>query len=153
MAETFTQNDRFLGTSGADAAGKKGFALQVTGAGDIPVGATPLNVSSGNVANASAAALLGATATTTTYISGFEITAGGATVGALVSATVSGLAGGTMTYTFAAPTGATAGATPLVVQFSPAQPASAINTAITVTLPALGAGNTNAAVSAHGYRI
>jgi hypothetical protein len=32
-------------------------------------------------------------------------------------------------------------------------PAAALNTPIVVTLPAGGAGNTNAAVNAHGYQI
>jgi len=108
-------------------------------------------VSSGNVANASAAATLAAVAAKTNYLAGFEITAGGATGAALVSATITGLAGGTATYTFGAPAGATVAATPLVVWFPTPLPASAVNTAIVVTLPALGAGNTNATVVVHGY--
>lgn len=111
-----------------------------------------LSASSGNVANASAVATLAAVAGKTTFISGLTITAGGATVAALVSATVAGLAGGTATYTIGAPTGATATATPLVLSFTPPLPASAVNTAIVVTLPALGAGNTNATVTAWGYQ-
>lgn len=111
-----------------------------------------ISAASGNVANASAVATLAAVAGKTTYISGLTITAGGATAGALVSATVAGLSGGTATYTIGAPTGVTVAATPMVLQFNPPLPASAVNTAIVVTLPALGAGNTNAAVSAWGYQ-
>lgn len=109
------------------------------------------SVSSGNVANASAAATLAASLQQFNYLMGFEITAGGATAGACVNATVTGLLGGTQTYVFCTPTGATLGATPLVVEFAPPLPSAAFNTAIVVTLPALGAGNTNAAVSIHGY--
>lgn len=114
---------------------------------------TPLTASSGNVANASAVATLAGAASKTTYVTGFQITAGGATAGACVSATLTGLISGTATYTFCTPTGATLGAAPLVVKLDPPVPASATNTSIVLTLPALGAGNTNAAVSLQGYRL
>lgn len=119
----------------------------------LPFGATALNASSGNVANTAATATLAGAAGKTTYISGFEITSGGATAAALVSATVTGLLGGTATYTYGCVAGATTANAPLVVTFTPPQPASAVNTAIVVSLPALGAGNTNATVVAHGYQI
>ena len=113
--------------------------------------ATPIKASSGNVANASGVATLAAVATKTTYITGFDVTGSGATVGAAVSVTVAGLLGGTATYTAVAATGATVGNAPLVVRFDPPLPASAVNTAIVVTCPALGAGNTNNTVNAYGY--
>lgn len=153
MADAFTQGDRMLGTAGTDTNGKKGFYPQVSLLGGTPSGQTALNASSGNVANASAVATLTGAAGATTYLTGFEITGAGATAPGVVVATVTGLLGGTMSYIVTAMTGATSANTPLVVVFDPAQPASAVNTAIVVTLPALGAGNTNAAVSAHGYRI
>lgn len=118
-----------------------------------PAAATPITNSSGNVANSNAVATLAAAVGKTTYITGFEITAGGATTGALVTVTVVGPVTGTMSYTFAAPTGATVGAEPLIVEFPVAIPASATNTAIVVTLPALGSGNTNATAVAHGYQL
>lgn len=111
-----------------------------------------ITASSGNVANASAVATLAGAAGKTTYITGFEITAGGATAGALVLATITGLINGTATYVYAVATGAATGSPPLIVEFSAPIPASAVNTAIVVTLPALGAGNTNAAVVAHGFQ-
>lgn len=117
----------------------------------VPDGDT-LSAHSGNVANASAAATLANAAGKTTFLTGFVVTAGGATAGAIVNGTVTGLAGGTMTFSFAFPTGATVGATPMVVTLPRPAPASAANTAIVVTLPAGGAGNTNAAVSAFGFR-
>lgn len=109
------------------------------------------SASSGNVANASAVATLTGGAQQNTYITGFEVTAGGATAGACVNATVTGVLGGTMTYTFCAPTGAAVQAMPLVVEFNRPLGSAALNSNIVVTLPALGAGNTNAAVVAHGY--
>ena len=118
-----------------------------------PATATALTNSSGNVANASAVATLAGTSSKTTYITGFEITSGGATAASLVSVTVTGTISGTLTYTYGVPAGATASATPLIVELSTPIPASATNTAIAVTLPALGAGNTNATVVAHGYQL
>lgn len=109
------------------------------------------NVSSGNVHNASAVAAMPAVVGKTNYMTGFQLTAGGATAGACVMATVTGLIGGTQNYTFCAATGPDVGSTPLDYSFWPPLPASAANTAITVTLPALGAGNTNATASVQGY--
>lgn len=118
-----------------------------------PSGATALTASSGNVANAAAVATLAAAASVTTYITGFQITAAGATVGLPVIVTVVGLISGTNSHIFIAPAGVLVAATPLIVTFRAPVPASAVNTAIVVTLPALGAGNTHAAVSAQGFRI
>lgn len=123
------------------------------GNGGLPLGATPLVSASGNVAAASAAATLTSSATTTAYITGFEITSSGSTAAAVVSATVTGILGGTLTYTYTSVAGATLANQPLLVTFNPPLPASAVNTNIVVTLPSLGAGNTNAAVVAHGYRL
>lgn len=117
----------------------------------VPVG-TQQSASSGNVANANAVATLSAGAGVTTYISGFSATAAGSTAALVVTLTVAGLLGGTASYTFTFPAGATVAATPLIVTFPTALPASAVNTAIVVTLPAGGAGNTNASVHAFGFR-
>lgn len=116
-----------------------------------PVG-FPVQSSSGNVANATAAATLAAALNRTNYVSGFELTAGGATAGALVVATLTGILGGTLTYIFATPTGVAVGAAPLLVYFDPPLPASGPNVAIAISLPALGAGNTNAAAVIHGFQ-
>lgn len=121
--------------------------------GAYPAGATAITAASGNVANATAAATLAGAASKTTYITGFEITAAGATVGAAVTATVTGTISGTLSYTFTAPAGSVLNATPLLVAFPIAIPASATNTAIVVSLPALGAGNVNATTVAHGYQL
>jgi hypothetical protein len=153
--DRFGANDRRLGKAiavGNDTAFMPAF-VQVDSAGnEIAAGGTAVGASSGNVANASAAATLAAVAAKTNYITGFTITAAGATAASVVTATVTGLLGGTQSFTFSVPAGATVGATPLLYNFIPPHPASAVNTAITVTLPALGAGNTNAAVNVRGIQ-
>jgi hypothetical protein len=113
---------------------------------------TDVDNSSGNVANAAAVATLPGVAGQTTFITGFEVTATGSTAVLIVLVTVAGILGGTKTYEFVFPAGVTTLANPLVVEFSRPIPASAVNTAITVTLPAGGAGNTNAAATAHGFQ-
>ena len=97
------------------------------------------------------AATLAALAGKFTYIAGFEVTGGGATVGAIITVTVTGLLGGTMSYKFAVPAGALLGATPLIVEFTRPLPSVNINTAIVVNVPSFGAGNTDAAVVVHGF--
>jgi hypothetical protein len=114
-------------------------------------GAIALIAGSGNVANAAATATLTGGALTTVYLSGFEMTAAGATAGLPVLLTVTGLLGGTRTFIFTFPAGVLVPATPLIVAFDPPLPASAINTPIVVSCPAGGAGNTNAAMVAHGF--
>lgn len=114
--------------------------------------AFPVTAASGNVAAAPAIATLPGTPGLTTFISGFEITASGATAASCVNATVAGVVSGSLTYSFCAPAGATAEAPPLIVNFNPPIPAASVNTAIIVTLPSLGAGNTNATVVTHGFQ-
>lgn len=116
-----------------------------------PASSVALAAGTGNVANAAAVATLTGTATTTVYISGFEITGSGATAGLPVLVTVAGLLGGTRTYVYTFEAGVLVGNKPLTVQFAPPLPASAINTAIVVTCPASGAGGTNNSAVAHGF--
>jgi hypothetical protein len=87
------------------------------------------------------------------YLSGFSVTGAGATAGAAVSVTVAGLLGGSRIFTYTFATGAVVGNSPLVMAFDPPLPASAINTAISVTCPASGAGGTNNTVVAQGYYV
>lgn len=130
-----------------------GAQLAALAGASVPNGAVQIGNSSGNVANAAAVATLANAAAKTTYITGFQLTASGATVGLDVVATVAGLLGGTESFIFNFPAGALVGAAPLLVTFPTPLPASAVNTAIVVTLPAGGAGNTNAAASAQGYQL
>lgn len=99
------------------------------------------------------AATLAAAANNLTYITGFQVTGGGATAGSIIVVTVTGVKGGTMSYEFAVPAGVALGATPLEVTFDNPIPASAVNTAIAVNVPSFGAGNTNAAVSVQGFQV
>jgi hypothetical protein len=85
------------------------------------------------------------------YITGFSVSGAGATAGLPVAVTVSGLLGGSRIYTYGFALGALVGNQPLVVNFMPALPASAINTAISVTCPASGVGGTNNTVVAQGF--
>jgi hypothetical protein len=127
-------------------------AQQALGNAGFPVSATPVANSSGNVAAATATATLPASATKFTYISGFQFTSAGATGAAVVNCTVTGMAGGTQTYTMTAVAGATLANQPLIVAFNPPMPSSAINTAIVASCPSLGAGNTNATMAAQGFQ-
>jgi hypothetical protein len=127
--------------------------VMVTPASDYPLNAIPVSASSGNQANANAVATLPGVAGKTTWITGFEMTSAGATGAGVLNPTVAGVLGGTLTYTYACIAGATLANAPLIVEFPKPVPASAANTAIVVTLPALGAGNANATCVAHGYQL
>lgn len=116
-------------------------------------GGTQVGGTSGNVANAVAAATLAATVGKTNYLTFAEFTYAGATAAGIVVATITGLAGGTHSYVIAVPAGTTLPGTPLILAFAAPQPASAPNTAITFSVPALGAGNTNAAANVSGYQV
>ena len=121
--------------------------------GDYPANAVPITASSGNQANATAAATLAAQAGKTTYITGFEVTGTGATGVLVVTVTVTNTVSGTLSYTYVFVAGVTTANTPLIVQFSKAIPASAANTTIVVSCPASGLGGTNNVVNAHGYQL
>jgi len=114
---------------------------------------TQTNASSGNVAAGAAVATIAGAAGVYTYITGFEVTGSGATAASVILVTVTGCVGGTMTYAMAIPAGVTAAVTPLIVSFPRPLVSTAVNTAIVVTAPSFGAGNTNAAVVAHGHTL
>jgi hypothetical protein len=120
-------------------------------ANDYAKGQNPLAFSSGNVAAGTAVASIPAVAGLTSYVTGFAITGAGATGASVVTATLGPLAGGTLSFSVPVPAGAAVGITPLIVNFAKPIPANAVNTAISATLPSLGAGNTNACVSIWGF--
>lgn len=99
---------------------------------------------------AATVATLGATAGVTNYICGFTITAD-ATALATGTATVAGTVSGSLSYlqTIVA---AANGTSDLTKSFNPCIPASAANTAITVTSAAAGVGG-NTIVNIQGYRL
>ena len=117
----------------------------------IPINATMANASSGNVAAAVATATIAAVSGRMNNITGFSVTGSGATAGLPVIVTLTGVVGGTLSYIYTAAVGATLPNQPLIVNFPTPLPASALNTAIAVSCPSLGAGNTNNCVNIYGY--
>ena len=97
---------------------------------------------------------LAAAAGKTTYLTGLQITATGATAAGVVQPTVY-LAGSntTLYFVFAVPAGVNTSAQPLILTFPNPVSAGGTNAVIQIILPALGSGNTNAAVSAQGYQL
>jgi hypothetical protein len=83
------------------------------------------------------------------------VTGGGATAASVVEITVTGLLAGTLKYEMNVAAGVAAAVNAqggLFIRFPTPLPGSALNQAITVTLPSLGSGNTAAAVSAYGFQ-
>ncbi len=118
----------------------------------MPTNAAQLNGSSGNVAAAAATVTLAAVSGKTNYLSGFQLTGGGATAPSIIALTITGVLGGTQTFNVPVPAVATTGIQPLVVAFYPPLQASAPNVAIVVSAASFGAGNTNAALNAQGFQ-
>lgn len=116
-----------------------------------PAATTIAGGSSGNVANASAVATMAAVSGKTNYVCDIQVTGAGSTAGAAVSVTLTGLAEGTKTFTFTAPVGVLVAAYPINLSFPACKAASAVNTAITLTVPATGSGNTNTTANIGGY--
>lgn len=121
----------------------------------FPNGATPVCDSSGNVANAVAVATLPAVVGKTTYVKSVTFSPGGATAAAEFIATIASLSNAgvtkTLSYIVGAPLGATVVGSPITVTFGDGFPAFQANQSIVASMPALGVGNTNAAVSITGY--
>ena len=127
-------------------------AAGAAGAAGYPAGATPVT-SASRVANAIATATLAAAPGKMTYLSGLQITGTGATAGGPIGIDVAGVVGAPMAFTLAVATGAGVANTPLIIQFNPPIPASALNTAISVAVPALGAGNASSSVALQGFQL
>ena len=117
--------------------------------------AIALAATSGNVAAAVATATLPALPGRMTYITGFQVTGSGQTgASTIVDITVGnlGVPGSTVLhYELVSQIGVTIQNTPLIVNFDPPLPATAMNTTIAVTCPSLGAGSTNNCVNAMGF--
>lgn len=129
-----------------------GFSVGAAGVAVVATG-TPVVNSSGDSPNAAAVATLPAAAGKTTYITGFQMTASGSTAALVVVATVTGTFSSNMSFVFTFPAGAAVAAQTLAVSFPQPIPATAVNTAIVVTLPAGGAGNLHAACVAQGFQL
>lgn len=118
-----------------------------------PSGAIAVSCSTGNVAAATATCTMPATSAKTTYITHFDITGSGATLGAAVTCTLTNTGSGTHSYTFIAIAGALLADQALSVSFNPALKASAQNTSPVLSCPSLGTGNTNTTINADGYQL
>lgn len=118
----------------------------------------PAIASSGNVAAGVTTATLaaptgsGVSPTPTWYVTGFEITGGGATAGSIIACTITGLVGGTATYNYAVPTGVAVVSPSFVMNF-PGGVAGNPGTAIVFSCPSFGAGNTNSALDIRGVLV
>lgn len=118
----------------------------------FPNGATSVTGVFSGADTTTAAASLAATPNVFNFVCDVSVTGLGATAINNALVTLAGLAGGnTLTYQYSMPAGATVPATPIILTFSPCKPASAANTAITVTVPG-AAGNTSTTINVGGYQ-
>lgn len=118
-----------------------------------PGGRVDVSCSTGNVANATSTCTMPATTGKTTYVTGFDITGSGATVGAAVTCTLTNTNSGTISYTYVITAGALLVNTPLIRSFAPPLKGTAANTAPVLSCPAGGTGNTNMTLNAYGYEL
>jgi hypothetical protein len=115
---------------------------------NYPSGSAPVNCSTAGTTGAVSCTLAGRQGAQT-FICGFVITSGGTTTAIDVLATITGTVN-TLNFSYM---GVSSGQGLLGVAFPHCQPASAVNTGIVVSLPALGLGTINAAVTAWGYQL
>lgn len=118
----------------------------------FPANSVPVLATSGTVAAAAATATMPATSGWKNYVQGVRCSGGGATAASIVTLTLSGTFNN-IVQTVAVPAGVTAAIVPVEFNFVPALPASDSNTAIVVSMPSLGAGNTVASCHIWGFRI
>lgn len=85
---------------------------------------------------------------------GYDITGTGATAASAIDVTTTGLATD-LAQRLSVPAGVTVNApnTAWTVRPPRGRPASGSNVAVSVTVPAFGAGNTGAAINLYGYRV
>jgi hypothetical protein len=112
---------------------------------------------SSTAANASMTATLSGAVGQVTYIEGFDVTSGNATVASTQVVTVNGVTNGPLYFDLPIQGSNSINVSASVdgqlsIRFPEPLPASASNTAITVVVPALGSGNAVAAVTAYGVR-
>jgi hypothetical protein len=87
------------------------------------------------------------------YIEGFDVTGGGATSASVINCTVTGTTN-TLNFSMNIASGVTASVNAqggLFIRFPTPIPASATNTAITLTVPSFGTGNTEASCTVYGF--
>lgn len=113
----------------------------------------PMAGSSGNVANVPGLVILTPPAGRLAYLSGFTITGSGSTAGGVLTVFTGGLAAGTFTYILVIPVGASTSIIPLIVNFPQPLPATSPGIGVSMGFSAFGTGNTNSAVTAHGFYV
>jgi hypothetical protein len=105
-----------------------------------------------NGANSVATATIGGGAGTLAFVTSIRIEGLGATAATEVQATLTGVLGGTITYPVNVPAGAAVPIAPIEDNFGGrGLQASAAGVAISLSLPAFGAGNTFSEVEVQGY--
>ena len=87
----------------------------------------------------------------TTWLSGFWVTGAGATAATTVQGSITGI-GTQMFFYVTVPAGVNSNVAELFVEFADPIPASGTNTAIVISVPSFGAGNTSSNVTAHGFQ-
>lgn len=90
----------------------------------------------------------------TAYAEGFDLEGAGATAASVIEVSITGLNGGTVKREYVIPAGATTAAFPnggIQVRFPEPLPATGPGVEITISVPAFGSGNTNAAVTLYGF--
>lgn len=109
-------------------------------------------IGSATGAAAAIAPAIAAIGGTWNYLTGILVTGAGATAASVITVTVTGCVGGTLSFNIAVPAGAAVGITPLLLMFPRPIPATGPNLAITLNVPSFGAGNTNVAAVIFGFR-
>jgi len=131
-------------------------ALQCDLAGNLKVATAPMGTPVYGTASSGGAAAANVTLASASakmlYLDGFDLDGLGATAGNAISVTITGILGGTLTYTVGIPAGVTV---PYhqSFRFNPPLQASAANTNIVVNVPSFGSGNTASTCNAFGHLI
>lgn len=134
----------------------QGASLQTDIPGNLKVAVAPLGTPIYAGASSGGAGAANATLTIPSgkmgYLDGFDLDGCGATAGSAISVTVTGLLGGTLTFTVGIPAGATV---PYhqSFRFNPPLRAAAVNTNIVVNVPSYGSGNTASTTNAYGHYV
>lgn len=136
---------------GADAGGVFLGTLSLQGGADVTSSQSPQAVTASG-ANAQQVATITPAAGVFAFITALRIDGLGATGAAVVNATLTGVQGGTRTYPVNVPTGVTVPITPVTDSFGTrGLQNSAGGQAISLTVPAFGAGNTLEEAEINGY--
>ena len=136
---------------GNDATGSFVAAVDTTSSGD-PIATQSPQSATGSGGAAAQAPTFGGAAGTLAFLTNLEIYGLGATGATEVTATLTGVQGGTISIPISVPAGATTPITPVQLSFGArGLQASAVAQAITLNLPSFGAGNTLEVASIQGY--